>query len=225
MTHLFISVVWGQDPVRIAYAKKLIEIYPFIYLLQNRTNIESTCGMNFNYEIKNNEFIDYLMINEFLKTLNDFESLTYIDSDLLLSSDFFSEIIKRHEAFKAKKPKKPYFLTYRKCFLIKRGLIDTCMNSMVYNRKLGIEGGATGRIMSWNKAFIDNYHFKNFKYGGADFFLTNAILGKCMSIFEDEYFKVPKTEYDYVDCDVVHQEHEERENKVTPWEKYKDIIN
>ena len=81
--------------------------------------------------------------------------------------------------------------------------------------------GHTGFVLSFNKQFLEKYTFnESFMYGGYDYFLTCAIMGECMSQFIDEYKKVPKILYDYIDSDVIHNYHGSKLERKTQWDKY-----
>jgi hypothetical protein len=140
-------------------------------------------------------FIDFKMINRWMVG-KEIKSLTIIDSDLYLANSFFEKIIEGHI-----KAIGPNFLTYRNHYQIIGGMVYRGGPSMVYN---GSEG-ATGYVISFNKAFLDNYKFnENFIHTGNDFFLTDAIMGRCMELFKNEFKKVPKTTFGYIECDIIH---------------------
>jgi hypothetical protein len=211
MTHYFVTCFWGSDPLRIKLCQEFCNRYPQVHLLQNGNFIKSKSTTIYNLK---EGFQDYRMINEFLKG-KEVKSLTLIDSDLILKEDFFIKFIEKHDNFKENVP---YFLTYRQNYQLNEKIVSTCCSKIYSFKNCGTEGH-TGYVLSFNKFFLDNYKFnEKFIYGGYDYFLVCSILGKCMEQFQNEYKKVPKTKYDYVKTDVIHNFH--GISTPTPWSKY-----
>lgn len=191
---LFVTCFWGSDPLRLKLFNEFCSRYPNVIVLRGPDNCT--------------DFIDYKMINKYLRG-RSFRSFTLIDSDLILPDDFFEKFSEKWN----KMPNIPCFLTIKNNYQLINGKIYFGSSSKVYSKK----EGHTGYVLSFNKQFIDNYTFdESFIYGGYDFFLTLAIMGKYMEQFKDRI--VPKTFYDYVDLDVIHCFH--GQSKRTPWELY-----
>lgn len=223
--HYFLACYWGNDPLRRSLCQDFCNRYPIVHLLQRDNQIRSVNTTV--YEVTNDDlsegtFIDYKMINRWLKVMSKgkrkIRSLTLLDTDLLLDPNIFKSIIEKHEAYK---DKNPYFLSYKKGYELVDGRLYEGPNSMIYNRIRGIEGGHTGFMLSFNNHFLDAYNFsEKFIYGGYDFFLTCAILGKCMNQFKDEFFKVPISDNHYIDTNIIHNYHGSKLDRMTPWDRY-----
>ena len=208
----FISFFWGTDPIRTKFAQEFCDRYPQVILLQNGNIIKTKNTVHFN--LLEEGFIDYKMLNIWLVG-KDIRTLTLIDSDLILSKDFFDLITEGHR-FGI-----PSFLTYKSGYELIDNKIHFASNSMVYNHRRGIKEGHTGYVLSFNDEFLKAYQFDDsFIHGGYDYFLTNAILGKCMSQFVTNFKRVPKTYHNYIETSVIHQFHGPASHRKTPWELY-----
>lgn len=209
--NLFVSCFFGQNQERTKLCQEFVDKYPNVTLLQNGINIKTNNTVIYNFDEIG--FIDYKMINAFLRTQKDFKSLTIIDSDLILPNNFF-ESINHPINFLS-------FLTYRSNFHLMNGILYKGSNSKIYNtiNKFNNNQGHTGYILSFNKKFLENYQFPERFLSGYDYFLTCALLGKCIEGFEDQYKRIPKnTIINYIECDVIHNYHTPREN-IPSWEQ------
>ena len=79
--HYFVTCFWGYDPLRIKLCQQFCNRYPMVHLLQNDNIIETYNCTNF--KIEKEGFIDYIMINEFIKKTEGIKSLTIIDLSLI----------------------------------------------------------------------------------------------------------------------------------------------
>ena len=222
MNHVFVTCFWNStnDPyihIRQKLCQEFVDRYPNVVLLQNGNLIKSNNCVNFN--VKQEGFIDYIMINSFIKTIKNLKSLTLIDSDLILSSDFFKLIEKCHDKFNIDFP---HFVTFRSSSELIDNKVRQGPSSKIYNIMNDISpNGHTGFVLSFNKKFIDNYKFpETFIHGGFDYFLVNAVLGKCMKQFIVKFKAVPKCVYEYIESDVLHQYHGPGELRKTNWNLY-----
>ena len=72
--------------------------------------------------------------------------------------------------------------------------------------------GHTGYVLSFSRKFLLNYQLPTFfEYGGEDYFLVNAIIGRCLNYKKliTEYKKIRKIPlvYAVIDSLVVHRYH------------------
>jgi hypothetical protein len=216
----FISTVYGQNEFYTNHANRMIERfnafkkYPAKFIiLTNNTNLPF-CKY---YDIKDDGFIDYKLINKFIEEIgiDSINTLTVIDIDVEFKNTLFTSIINSH------KNEVPSFITYRSSFQFIDNKIFYYANSKIYNKKCSIQdNGHTGFLLSFNQKFLKNYRFPEyFVYGGFDYFITSAILKKCIKGLEEEFRKVPKNVYyNFVNEDLIHYYH--NKERVTPWNLY-----
>ena len=127
--NFFISCFWGQDPLRTKLCIEFSNRYPNIIILQNQVNIGVKNTLIYNY--KNDGFVDYKMINEFIKT-HDVKTLTLIDSDLILEPLFFYKILNKHRSID-----ESCMITIKNSYeLVNGSIIDIVIKSMVSNDKV-----------------------------------------------------------------------------------------
>jgi hypothetical protein len=217
-THLFISCFWGFDPLRTALAQKFADEYPQVHILQVGHSIRSNNTTHFDFPIEQGHFYDYKMINVYLRD-RIYDSVTLIDSDLILPISFFDKIINKHIGIM-----KPQFLTYKYSLELKDDELTQGPNSMVYNFKQhGVPYGKTGYILSFNRPFMDNYGSfpESFYLGGFDYFITRALYKKILVGFEDEYNRVPKgVLVNIIDVVPIHNYHGPVQDRMTKWDLY-----
>lgn len=214
--HYFVSCYF-YDKVENLTRKKLknefMERYPWVTLLINDTSFK---------------FIDYKMINEFIKHKTDIETLTLIDSDLILPDNFRETVTSSN-----------YDITHN-C-----GTLIEMFNGNELYRIGGIRKdreGFSGCSFTWSKKFLESIDYKfpeNFHLGGFDYLMAKICIQKkektyfkkllgnnfyCENL-EDFYDGVVDLNAGTNDLTIVHNYHGPRSERLTNWKYYQEYLN
>lgn len=213
----------NENPLRKKFKDEFMTKYPWIHLLE----ANGIPG-----------FIDYRLINQWLKTIDktNLKSITVLDSDLILQ-DNFRELV--DEALDSG-------------FDVIHGADQTqeMLDGQLVERSTApamtkFKTGFTGFIWSFSKRFLEliDYRFPDqFLLGGLDFFFALLFIKQYPeSIFkkylepESVYNKMYFDFFDQTTClnavrtttlchKVIHNFHGSRENRLTDFSKYREII-
>jgi hypothetical protein len=167
-------------------------------------------------------FIDYIMINQFIKNHNDIETLTLIDSDLELPDNFFTNVIYKHSEYL----NVPVAI---QCYSNARQLnaphdVMQIYPSIIKNNIEKINSqGHSGYVWSFNRHFLQllqNCMFPEcFSIGGFDYILAMALLKRIRVLLTlvdnqqftnkliDFYYSIQTAHYDYLDTNIAHYWH------------------
>lgn len=225
MNNKFITCFWDGPSVtqkRIKLCQDFVNRYPNVTLLINgNVNIVSDNYIKYNFDT--NDFgTQFLMINQYLSEYGpSLDSLTLLDSDIILEPLFFYKIIKKHETLE----QLPTLLSYKNSYELFNGRI---LNTIVRSKISDGTRGHTGFVLSFNKLLLKELVFETcYTFGGYDYILTNGLLKKTQD-YKDSLMVKRSLEKlseinafcDYVDTDIIHNEHGPKSERMTPWHRY-----
>jgi len=180
-------------------------------------------------------FIDYVLINAFIKSVGDIKTLTIIDSDLIVPDGFFGLISSNCNSYKT-----PVCVQgYKTCYELKDSEFISYCNSDGYNNSRGFSlRGHSGYIWCYNKLALDiiGQFPESFTLGGFDYVLCLCLRGEIdklnalvkNSVIEKDslsfYHKIEDFNYDYINAEIVHNFHGYQKDRLTDWKKYKDLF-
>ena len=212
MSDVFVTCFWCTDPLRARYAQEFVNRHPNVTLLTNNDLIKTENKVV--YDFPDTGFIDYKMINEFIKG-KDINTLTLMDSDIIVEPTFFSKMIQKHKESKAG------LITIDTSHQFYNGEIFDKVESLIKNGRYG----RTGYVLSFKKKVLEIGLSDKFIHGGYDYLLTCSVINKQDQAFKKgnllkEFKKFQSLGGDYINSTVFHQCHSIRDNQITPWHFY-----
>ncbi len=241
----FVSVYFNfcEYDIRTKLTKEFIERYPIVHLIEiafgNKPfviNHSNTTQVRKKYP----GFYTYQVINEFIRSHNNIKSLTILDSDLLVNSDFFESICYKLCDY-IDIPVAIHGFSYATNVYKDNKITDIPIISMVKNYlENGIINGHTGYSWTFNDKFIEllgsDLFPECFIIGGFDYILALSLLSqynklsnlinnqKIKCIISTFYESIKSSEIDYINLPIKHYYHGDPLIRYKGrWDMYKDI--
>ncbi|KAH9256654.1 hypothetical protein BASA81_005158 [Batrachochytrium salamandrivorans] len=212
-----------NNPLRAKLTQEFCDRYPWVTLLQATYGEEYDIRSDncVRYKLADEKgFIDYLLINHFLKT-HRMANLVILDSDLVLEDDFRA---KMEEALLINDIVHGFNESYE--------LVDGQMSNVLVPSYYINGVGHTGYVYGFSARFlerIDNKFMSQFLIGGFDYVLARIVTGKSLEPFSKFVFyqqlldfaaRIKGLKHTYLEHTVLHCYHGPKYKRLTPFKAY-----
>lgn len=219
-------------------AIEFVQRYPQIILLQPSTTNDKITKDDKVKKIKTikthhkNIHMQWILFNEFVKSLKDFNSITLFDADLILPENYFEKLKITND-----EPKIVQGFSRVTDEIVRINgvqIIEVPQDSIIKNNC----NGNSGHIWTFNKKAIDKLGPIpiEFYLGGFDFILANSLLKNrsIMNIIDDYIYKeiiqqfynrCNEIQTGYINANIIHKFHGLKQNRRynSRWKIYEEL--